>query len=323
MKFVADRLTCASPLQLAGQSPFSGKISGKIAQFTCPLDDAHSKWCPVGCDCYVRTDDRTVIFNCSDANLTAVPALPDKKLLDGIQVYELHIENNHITSLPHHMTGYQDVNLLFARNNSIDIVRSYLLPSNLSVLDVSHNELKHLDLHVLQHLKEMHTLISLHANPWVCDCDAYDLQRFVEKNGHRIMFADDIMCANGKHLMDDDNLCFWYNVYSALAIVAIICLIVVAVFLYLHTPYQLEILMYLEGIRKRFLRPFAINKSSNLHEFDAFIVHSTQDIDFVRDHLMEALEHGERPLKLRLVSRDVKAGELLHSMVGFNSHIHM
>lgn len=318
VNFVTDHLKCATPERFAGQSPFNITL----AQLTCPLDSQSNpnKLCPLGCECNVRTVDRTLIFNCSNANFTAVPTLPDRKYLSAIHSYKLYIENNHITRLPlYNETGYKDINYIYARNNSIESVYTHHLPNDLNILDLSANRIQLLDYDVLSHLGRMHTLqsISLHDNPWLCDCEAADLQRFIRANVTRIEVVGGIICSNvtNNRLLVDSYLCFWRDLIVALVVTAIaMCIVVLACMLMFHT-HKLEVLICMDAYRKRFTLPFCMEQRRESKEFDAFIAYSIKDIDFVSFNLVNELEKGDRPLKLRLLDRDVLGGEVMHDVV--------
>lgn len=318
---VVDDLMCAAPERFANQSPLNIDLS----QVTCPLDSPTSvhKLCPAGCDCYVRAIDRTAIFNCSDGNLTAVPPLPDKEHLAGIRTYHLHIENNRITKLPqHNTTGYKDVNYLYARNNSIESVDAEELPDNMFLLDLTANKMFWLEFDVLSHLSRMETLqnISLHGNPWMCDCAATELQQFLRANVQRIHGVDSIACWNAQdtRLLDASYLCFWNDLAVALVAIVITITVVVLIGLVLFHTYKLEVLIWLDAHRERFC-PWFLMKTDpyDEKEFDAFIAHTSKDTEFVHENLMKELESGNTPLKLRSLDRDMLGGELMHDKVGF------
>ena len=63
---VAPNLTCQGPQDLKNQYPTSINPS----QFTCPCDESDFSDCP----CVVRLSDRSVLINCSDKNMTALPS---------------------------------------------------------------------------------------------------------------------------------------------------------------------------------------------------------------------------------------------------------
>lgn len=317
---VVDDLRCAAPERLAGQSP----ITVDLAQLTCPLDSpgGAAKLCPAGCQCDVRVSDRTAIFNCTAANLTAVPPLPAKDKLAGIRSYHLHIEHNRIGRLPaRNTTGYRDVNYLFAGNNSIGSVAADELPDAMDLLDLTANDIWWLGGDALAHLGRMERLqnISLHANPWLCNCAAVELQRFVRANAHRIRASGRIMCANAPdtRLLDASDLCFWNELAVAVGGAAIAAVIVLLAGLVLFHAYKLDALIWWDESRARMCPSLARRGRPDGKEFDAFVAHASKDADFVHDNLVKELEGGRPALKLRSLDRDMLAGECMQEKVSF------
>lgn len=322
IKLITDNLTCAEPLHFAGMSPLIVPLNGLI----CPLEKDNKtapKKCPQGCKCFVRTFDGTAVFNCSNANLTKLPNLPNIRSL-GLQSYELHIENNNISSLPlaNITTGYQSVSRIFAKNNSIQHLDAANLPNNLITLDVSHNQLDRLTEATLMKLSHMPTLqhVVLGENAWICDCGTYGFWKFLKAYPNRINDMNDITCKNDRNviLLEIGNLC----PIEQLTIICLSILVLIALILLMLTvfyyKYRLEIMVWMYA-HYEFLWFF--NKKTTLHEpkkHDAFILYAMADEEFLEKNLIPELENGCKPLKLCLLMRETKAGEFIPDQVKTN-----
>lgn len=319
-KFITDQLACVSPMRFANQHP----ETVPLAELTCPLDkeNAFEKRCPDKCMCFVRTVDSTAIFNCSNANLTKIPTLPNIKSL-GLQFYELHIENNNISALaPANSTGYENVNRIFAKNNSMEIILPEHLPNYLFELDLSANKLKRINPGVLVKLSQMHSLqnVSFGQNPWICDCATYELMNFIKIHFTKIVGINEITCDNDKSLTlinANSNLCPIEMTTVFILLIATI----VAVFLLATTlfyKYKLEILVWLFA-HNQFAWLFNnASKGDDHKKYDAFILYSTSDEKFVAENLVPQLENGPKPLKICLLMRELKGGDFIPDQVSIS-----
>lgn len=315
IEFVTNDLKCATPNQFVGQSP----INVALKHLICPLDKHSSsdKKCPNQCDCYVRTIDSTAIFNCSNTNLSKIPQLPDIRSL-GLKFYELHIENNNITTLTMaNTTGYRSVNHIFAKNNSIDKPLPEHLPNNLVSLDLSNNKLQRISSFVLSKLSHIPTFqnLSISQNPWICDSGAYDLQQFIRKYSNKIIDINDITCDNGHtSLVKVDDL--GPTEKSSIMIVVVVLIALLLLITTFYYKYQQEIMVWIFA-HFEFLW-FYTNQDFNTDDnkkFDAFILYSIKDIEFVCKNLIPELENGSKPLKLCSLDSESKAGDFMPNLV--------
>lgn len=316
MEFVTDHLECSSPQRFAQKR----LETVPLADLICPLDkeSANDKRCPGNCACFVRTIDSTAVFNCSNANLTEVPALPSIQSL-GLQFYELHIENNNISALPlANTTGYKNVNRLFAKNNSIEEIGPDQLPNNLYGLDLSANKLQRIHPGVLLKLNHMQNLqnVSFGRNPWICDCAAYELMKFIEGHFTKIAGIDEITCDNDKSLtlINASGLCpIEKTTISIILIAAIVALVLLSTTLYYKNQQEIMVWMFAHhGFSWLFNNK---PKSEDHKKFDAFILYATSDERFVAENLVPHLENGPKPLKLCLLMREIKGGEIVPEQV--------
>lgn len=317
-KFITNELKCLSPDRFKNQR-LENILLGEL---TCPLDNANAKKkrCPEHCSCYVRTVDNTAVFNCSNANLNEVPALPNIKSL-GLQFYDLHIENNNISTLALANTvGYKNVNRIYAKNNSIEMILAEHLPSDLIALDLSDNKFKRINASVLMKLHHMVNLqnVSFSRNPWICDCAAYELLKFIEMHFMKIVGIDEITCNNNKSmkLIRVNGLCPIEQ--TTILILCILLAIIVAIILLLTTLYykhRQEILVWTFAHHK--FAWFFHNKPKldDHKKYDVFILYSIADEEFVMVNLIPKLESASNGLKVCTLMQELKAGDIVADQV--------
>lgn len=320
-KFIANELNCLSPDRFKDQ-PLKNIPLGDL---TCPLDkeNATDKRCPKRCSCYVRTVDNTAVFNCSNANLNEVPALPNIKRL-GLQFYDLHIENNNISTLALANTvGYRNVNRIFAKNNSIKTILAEHLPSDLIALDLSENKFQRINASVLMKLHHMANLqnVSFSRNPWACDCAAYELLKFIELHFTKIDGIDEITCNNDKSmkLIRVNGLCPIEQ--TTILILCTLLAIILAIMLLLTTLYykhRQEILVWTFAHHK--FAWFFHNKPKldDRKKYDVFILYSMADEEFVMVNLIPKLESASNGLKVCTLMQELKAGDIIPDQVRRN-----
>lgn len=314
MKVITYQLECASPQRFVKQRleqiPFG--------ELTCPLDtmNTNNKRCPDHCTCYVRTYDKTAIFNCSNGNLDKIPALPNIKSL-GLQFYELHIENNNIITLAMgNSTGYENVNRIFARNNSITNILPEHLPHNLFELDLSENKLKRMNPGMLHKLTYMRNLqnVSFGRNPLICDCGAYELKTFIETHINKVVGINETICDNDKSLtlLNANGLCpIGIMTILIILIAGIFGLVILSIAVYYKYQQEIKVWMFAQrGFSWLFHQKFDDHK-----KFDAFILYSSIDEKFVEEILVNELENGSKPFKVCLLTRVIKAGDIVPDKV--------
>lgn len=315
LKLITSQLKCTTPLKFAGFLPANVPLNELI----CPLDKENTtakKHCPLGCNCFVRTVDSTAVFNCSNANLVQVPALPNIRDL-GLKSYELYIEYNNITKLPlANVTGYHGIRKLFAKNNSIDHINWDHLPKDLITLDVSNNCLKNMSDSILQLAGGQHMQrVSFGGNPWICDCSASGLVKFIKLHPMKIQDINEMICTHGQQmkLLNPEELCPTNTVKMlALSIAALIGVLMFLLMVLYHV-YQLEIAIW--WIVRCNCSLFVTKKDFDEKEYDAFIVYQDDDAVAVENELIENLENKNGRLKLCLLNRDTLAGSYLFKEV--------
>lgn len=314
VNYVYDALHCAQPDTFAGKSIYELPPQTLL----CPLDSTETtlKYCPNECTCWWRPYDESAILNCSNANLERFPNIT-KIRNDRYKQIEMHLENNQITQLPRIVTdGYRHLTHLYLQNNSIAAIVADNVPSNLSVLDVSGNQLSKMNSSLMAALNSTHSLKSLKigTNPWICDCKAEELKSFLIINRH-IADVQNIRCKDGTRIIDRKDLCP-FDRTIAIAIGAVVALfgLLIGTIAALYYKYQQEIKVWLfaHNLCLWFVTEEELDKDK---KYDAFISFSHHDEDFVNEHLVPELESGPHPFKTCLHFRDWVAGEFIPTQV--------
>lgn len=308
-KFITDELRCLEPEHFANQQ----LQNVPLAELTCPLDkkNGSAKKCPSKCECFVRTLDSTAVFNCSNAHLTEIPTLPDIRGL-GLQHYELHIENNNISTLAMaNTTGYKSVNRIYAKNNSLEIILPEHLPNDLYELDLSANKLKRINPDVLLKLSHMQNLrnVSFSWNPWICDCVAYQLMNFIQTHFTKIVGINEITCDNDKSqtLISQNGLCpIDVTTILMLLIAASFALMLLTTIVYYKNQQEIMVWIFAHhGLSWLFNSK---SKSNEAKKYDAFVLCSMLDADFVIENVLPQLENGRNGFKVCSNVREIKFG---------------
>lgn len=267
--------------------------------------------CPNDCRCFKRTIDKTMIINCSNANMSQVPSLPHPNEFNSII---LHMENNRLLSMPYVNStaslGYDFIREIFVQNNNITQLLSANIPSNLTTLNLENNQINSLDYEIINKLKNTNlTNLYLAHNPWSCECKALDLFSYIENNKVIVHNIQDIECLNGQMPSDfvDSHQCFQWTILQIMLIICpligiFVLLITLLVFIYQE---EIQIWLFAHNLCSCWINEFDIDKNK---KYDAFISYSNEDIDFIINQLKPKLENSKPSLKLCLHERDWLVG---------------
>ncbi|XP_037948501.1 protein toll-like [Teleopsis dalmanni] len=318
IKLNVDNLICAQPQNL--EEKYVHEVLPQ--QLVCPLDHENSKQkrCPRGCECWVRSYDYILMVNCSNGNLTKVPALPrlDQLKLKGT---ELYIENNQLMKLPYRSTpGYLNVTKLYARGNNLTKIEAQHLPLGLSYLDIRDNLLQNLNESAITFLNNTRTVyMSLSGNPWMCDCEAKPLLQYTQLNYKLITDLGKMTCenfdesTNFQGLSVSDICPTEKELYIALAVVISLIGFLIGITAAFYYKYQQEIKvwLYAHNMCLWFVTEEELDKDK---KYDAFISYSHKDEEFVKD-LVAQLENGPTPFRLCVHVRDFIVGECIPDQI--------
>lgn len=188
------------------------------------------------------------------------------------------------------------------------------------VLELHNNNISSLNSDVLQLLNNSTSLktLTLHNNPWRCDCDAIDFLNFIQTKVVEIPNSLRITCkgvATPMLKMVATDLCpadtmMIVGVSLAIAITGLIIGLLAA----LYYRYQREIKVWLYA-HQWCLWLITEDELDKDKTYDAFISYSHKDEDFVTKELVSKLENGPRPFKLCLHFRDWLAGDWIPAQI--------
>ena len=300
---------CAAPIELKDK-PI---LSVDEDQFKSPKNLTN---CPEECSCFVRSFDGTVIVDCKERNLVAIPR-----------------------KIPRGQTE------LFLNRNNIKEIPSYPYLENVTALYLSHNKIKGLDEKTLARLQRIKILfidsnkftflpkdiqnisfvkIALHHNFFRCDCSTKWMKNWLRRNEAYLVSIENVLCHSDKvqgkpmySLPDEDFVCteekensVSSNTQLAFKITAfslggfLIVFLVASAVGYKFRG-EVKVFMYTHLNWHPFDR---IDDSDPNKIYDAFISYSGSDYQWVSNTLRVRLENHDPPYKLCLHHRDFLVG---------------
>ncbi|XP_014613497.1 PREDICTED: protein toll [Polistes canadensis] len=280
--------------------------------------------CPTGCTCRIQPEDKARLIDCSNKNLSQLlidtTGISDKKPVDGYHI-KLNISGNNFTEIPStELLGSEYVTDFILSNNNITRITLDKLPKNLEVLELHNNNISRIDSNLLDYWKNSITLkrLTLHKNPWKCDCDARDLFSFVQSKLIDIPDLGKVMCNNMAISMLEMSINDFCPFETMMIIgisftIALLCLFIGGlVALYYRYQQEIKVWLYAHQCCLWLVTEDELDKEKI---YDAFISYSHKDEDFVVKELVPKLESGPRPYKLCLHYRDWLAGEWIPTQI--------
>ncbi|KAI4488793.1 hypothetical protein M0802_011303 [Mischocyttarus mexicanus] len=280
--------------------------------------------CPTGCICRIQPEDKARLIDCSNKNLSQLLIDPteinNKEPVDGYHI-KLNISGNNFTEIPStKLLGSKYVTDLILFGNNIARVTLDKLPKNLKVLELHNNNISWIDSNVLDYWKNSITLkrLTLHKNPWKCDCDARDLLSFVQSKLIDIPDLWKVTCNSMDISMLEMSINDFCPFETMMIIgisftIALLCLFIGGlVALYYRYQQEIKVWLYAHQCCLWLVTEDELDKEKI---YDAFISYSHKDEDFVVKELVPKLENGPRPYKLCLHYRDWLAGEWIPTQI--------
>ncbi|KAG4080371.1 hypothetical protein HA402_006709 [Bradysia odoriphaga] len=272
--------------------------------------DFCSVYCSRACDCNFRREDKMLVMNCTKEGLSHLDRFPNTTGL-GYKYIELLFANQNVTEFPNlsQVPGMEAVTVINASNNNIQRFSLETFHNNWQRLDLSNNKLVSLDNDLIRSWNESKKLekLWLSGNPWECNCDTRLMQMFIFSNSIRVLNYLEITCANkaGQSLWKID-VCRDRHI-------AIIALCLSAFFVTLlftfYYKYRELINVWLYGKFGRWIGEYLSDKP-----FDAFISYAEPDSNYVRYHLVPALENGPEHYRLCIHTRDWIAAPIMEQI---------
>lgn len=280
--------------------------------------------CPMNCMCWVRPEDTTRIIDCSYKNLNELLITKSEKSygppVEGFHI-ELNLTGNKLKEIPSiELLGSQYVTSLLLSHNNISHIPLEKLPENLQILELDNNNISTVNPDVLDYLKNSSSLkkLTLHKNPWRCDCDDRDLLSFVQLKLVDIPDLLQVTCDGMNTTMSEMTVNEFCPLDTAMIVGISMTIALTGLFigglvaLYYRYEQEIKVWLYAHQFCLWFVTEDELDKDKT---YDAFISYSHKDEHFVVNELVPKLENGPRPYKLCLHFRDWLAGEWIPTQI--------
>ncbi|XP_017037441.1 protein toll [Drosophila kikkawai] len=123
--------------------------------------------CPDVCDCQYNYDYMELEINCSNRGLTQIPPLPIPIIGDS----KLIFQNNSLAELPDFSSaGYSNLRRLDVARNQLSNLSIRHLPRKLDYLDISFNDVKQINSHLVEYIRNV-SIFKQTGNQWLVYCD--------------------------------------------------------------------------------------------------------------------------------------------------------
>ncbi|EDW36982.1 GL25764 [Drosophila persimilis] len=136
--------------------------------------------CPDGCSCCFNRSTDHFTIDCTHADVQFYPYLPHSIPYN----VSLHLDKNRIASITPSL-GHASLRKLYLFENQIVDFPFYLIPKNITHLDLRKNKLEALDDQVVDFFRDSEgstkRKIELSGNPWKCDCRAKSFLSFLRQ----------------------------------------------------------------------------------------------------------------------------------------------
>lgn len=290
----------------------------KSKSLKCLIEGEQSKGkCPEKCACWLRPYDKAFLVDCSYRNLTKAP----EKINEFDEYHtELNLTGNFLKNIPYFtQPGYKTVTKLFLSHNNISSVSLNTFSSTLEILELHNNNLTRVDSDVLEFMRNSSLIkLTLHENPWKCDCEAREFLSFIQTKFMEIPELLQITCSDlDKPIseMTASELCpvaIGMVVGISLTISLLGLIIGILAALYYRYQQEVKVWLYAHQLCLWFVTEDELDKNKL---YDAFISYSHKDEDFVVNQLVSQLEQGPTPFKLCIHFRDWLAGEWIPEQI--------
>ncbi|KAH8253560.1 hypothetical protein KR032_005974 [Drosophila birchii] len=260
-------------------------------------------------------------------NASNLMTLQNGSLAQLVNLRVLHLENNKLTTLEG--TEFRSLGLLrelYLHNNMLTHISNATFEPlvSLEVLRLDNNRLSS-----LPNLQYRHSLqgLTLGRNAWSCRCQQLrELAQFVSDNAMVVRDAQDIYCldagikrelelignlANGpdcselldasaSNISSSQDLAGGYRLPLLAAVLVLIFLVVVLIIVF----------VFRESVRMWLFAHYGVRVCEPRFEdagklYDAIILHSEKDYEFVCRNIAAELEHGRPPFRLCIQQRDL------------------
>ncbi|XP_065222752.1 protein toll-like [Planococcus citri] len=321
MNLSANGVYCDSNDNLTENVPLD-KVN--LTELRCPIRELYpdqADKCPKNCDCHYRLVDRANIVNCSRAELDVLPT--EVPIVNNSKT-ELLFSRNQIKTLDglSNLTrNIENITVISLSRNLIENIDDLEIPKTLEVLRLDNNQISHIKQHTINLFRPYGSLtnLSIHDNPWECNCDLRPFQNFLRFHRQTLWIDkySNIKCKKTdtevRHTWEEKLCQSPFEKYSLLvAILAIICISAIIITYYKFRR-RIKIWMFANKICLWLVTEKEIDKNK---PYDAFVSFSHKDQHFVDEHLIPELEqNGKHRFKLCIHYRDFKVGQFIPSQI--------
>ncbi|KAL6954066.1 hypothetical protein U1Q18_050947 [Sarracenia purpurea var. burkii] len=292
IRLSSDQVFCHEPINLKNISLQEVDVN----ELKCPLSELSlklGKICPDNCSCFFRPEGNTIAVNCTAIGTDKFPELVPASHVFNV---ELLFAGNRLRSLDglSNLLKMANVTRLSLSSNKLKSIDDVVLPRGLKILELDNNEISSLSNRTIGQLTscENLTMITLHKNPWNCDCDARHFKNFIRNQYRKIPNKEDIRCKeNGRSIISltEEDLCYIsFTVILTFVSLGIFGLMSgAAVALYYIYQHEIKVWMFAHKICLWLVAEKELDKDKI---YDAFVSFSHKDQEFVDKHLIPQLE---------------------------------
>ena len=297
-------LTCNTPLSLYGRTLYSVPEN----EFNCTVTER----CPIGCSCTKTTSLHLLTIFC-DSNYTERTLPKELPYSDKIHV---NIKGSALTNLEKR-SYLKNVTILDISQNSITSTDQKIVPqwNMIKKVFLHDNLISYMPKEVMALNFTRLMVLTLHGNPFKCDCHSLWFKNWLIKHQNNIPRLDKILCTNGPgsgklvvNAKDTDFICTGSlttaEIVAILLGVTCITFIIAGVIRAKWTQIQILLIAHLD------IHLFRKKVRTDL-KYDIFVSHSSLDDDVVFNNIIPKLENNDPPFVLCRDDRDFSVGRTI------------
>lgn len=202
------------------------------------------------------------------------------------------------------LRNLRDLNISNNRLKTLDSM-TFLPLQALTVLDFSNNQLTFLTHTALKSLIDRLIYLDLSHNMFDCSCTHLSFFEWVKKQKQLLQNIERMVCSSPVNMKNVSVLNFDLSncqlsitlvaVSASMALVAVLIMFLIYKY-YFHLYYAVVLL---SGCK---------HSSERGDTYDAFVIHSSKDVDWVKEELVKTIEEGVPPFRLCIHYRDFVPG---------------
>ncbi|KAI5635919.1 leucine rich repeat domain-containing protein [Phthorimaea operculella] len=291
-KYLPSDAKCAGPPSVAGRLLSKLPLRDYVCDFTSEAE------CPKNCTCLVRPYTAAFEITCR-APPSSYPDLTQNGLRNELR----------LTEIPQFLDAKAHVRTLNLSGLGLQDMPQGSIPQNLTMLDVSNNNLSRIP----RELLDKGAVMKIARNPLVCDCWHADDVAAIQDHFSTIEDYDQVKCSSNIVVsqVNVQQLCSTWRAGVLGGVLALFGLLTAIIaLLLLKYSFEIKVWLYARGMFARWL---VVDDDDR--KYDAFISFCHKDEDFVSEHLLPGLEDNPQPYKLCIHYRDWMPGEFITTQI--------